>query len=210
VTEQRALIVDLGGVLTTPMLGSFTKFCEAEQIELEDLKEIIAQIFEFGSNDHPIAMLETGQMEAAVFDAWLAAELGGKLDRTFVPDGIGLRLVGNVTLDERMFAAVAHAKEAGVKTGLLSNSWGNTDYGELPSFFDIAVISGAEGMRKPNPEIYELAAERLGLEPSACIFVDDVAGNAAGARAIGMQAVHHTDVDATLDALEAFLGVDLR
>ena len=114
--------------------------------------------------------------------------------------------------DEAMFDAVAAARRAGVRTGLVSNSWGEegydrTRFGEL---FDVLVISGEIGIRKPAPEIYALAAEKLGLEPERIVFVDDLAGNLKPARAIGMATVLHRDAAGTLAELEQHLGVSLR
>ena len=54
------------------------------------------------------------------------------------------------------------------------------------------MISGNEGFRKPDPRMYELGAQRIGAEPSACVFVDDLAFNLDPARELGMAVVHHT------------------
>src|SRR3712207_8081116 len=61
------------------------------------------------------------------------------------------------------------------------------------SLFDAWVISGEEGVRKPDPKIYALGAERAGLEPEACVFVDDLPGNLKPARAMGMTTVHRSE-----------------
>jgi epoxide hydrolase-like predicted phosphatase len=92
---------------------------------------------------------------------------------------------------------------AGVRTALCSNSWGTDgyprdDFGEL---FDVVVISGEVGLRKPDPAIYQLTAERLGLPPGECVFVDDLAANVRGAAASGMCGIHHTDTATTLTEL---------
>jgi HAD superfamily hydrolase (TIGR01509 family) len=72
------------------------------------------------------------------------------------------------------------------------------------------VISGEVGLRKPDPAIYELAAERLGLSPAACVFVDDLPGNLKPARALGMATVlHRGDAAVTLAEVSGHLGVDL-
>ena len=80
-----------------------------------------------------------------------------------------------------------------MKTGLISNSWGRGRYdrdafGEL---FDGVVISGEVGLYKPQPEIFALGAERVGLDPAQCVFVDDLVENCEGAEAVGMTAVLH-------------------
>jgi epoxide hydrolase-like predicted phosphatase len=209
-TEVRALIVDVGGVLTTPVAGSFAAFCESEGLVLSDLRAAVGELLGPHDDDHPVAQLEMGRMELGPFETWLCGELNKALGTSIAPEGVGRRLVSNVQLEERMFEAVRRAREAGVRTGMLSNSWGNTDYGELTRFFDGVVISGAEGMRKPDARIYRLAAERVGAEPSACVFVDDIARNVDGAVAVGMHAIHHTDPDTTIPELESLLGVPLR
>jgi epoxide hydrolase-like predicted phosphatase len=96
---------------------------------------------------------------------------------------------------------------------MLSNSWGEDRYdrAQLETLFDAWVISGEVGLRKPDPAIYELAAERLGLAPSACVFVDDLPGNLKPARALGMATVvHRGDAAVTLDEVSELLGVSLR
>ena len=72
------------------------------------------------------------------------------------------------------------------------------------------MISGEVGLHKPQPEIFELGAERVGLAPADCVFVDDLRENCAGAEAVGMTAVLHRGADSTLPELERLLGVPLR
>jgi HAD superfamily hydrolase (TIGR01509 family) len=75
--------------------------------------------------------------------------------------------------------------------------------------FDEIVISGEVGLRKPEPEIFLLAAERVGLAPVECVFVDDMEPNIIGARELGMTAVHHTSYEQTRQELEKAFGVEL-
>ncbi len=72
------------------------------------------------------------------------------------------------------------------------------------------VISGEVGLHKPEPEIFELGAQRVGLAPAECVFVDDLRENCEGAEAVGMTAVLHRGSDSTLPRLEGLLGVELR
>src|SRR5436305_10456587 len=111
-----------------------------------------------------------------------------------------------------MVDAVAAARTAGIHTGLISNSWGTRRYdrSRLAELFDGVVISGEVGMRKPAPEIYELGAQRIGLAPSDCVFVDDLPFNLKPAEQLGMAAVHHTGPAQTIDELERLLGIELR
>ncbi len=204
------MIFDVGGVLTTPVLGSFTKFCESEGLALDDLRKAVGELLGVHDDDHPVAQLEMGLMQVGPFETWLCGELNKALGTSIASEGVGRRLVTNVELEQRMFDVLTRARAAGIRTGMLSNSWGNTDYGGLVDFFDGVVISGAERMRKPDARIYRLAAERVGVEPEACVFVDDVTRNVEGAIAVGMRAIHHTDPDVTIPELEALFGVALR
>ena len=206
----RALIFDVGGVLTTPVLGSFRLFCESEGLDLDDLRRAVGDLLNVGDDDHPVARLEMGLMDVGPFETWLCGELNKTFGTSILAEGVGHRLVSNVELEQRMFDVLTKARAAGVKTGMLSNSWGRTDYGALVDFFDGVVISGAERLRKPDPRIYRLAAERVGVEPEACVFVDDIARNAEGAKAVGMHAIHHTDPDVTIPQLEELFRVPLR
>ncbi len=109
-----------------------------------------------------------------------------------------------------MIAAVERARAAGIRTGLISNSWGTGIYERAPmQIFDATVISGDVGLHKPQPEIYELGAERLGIPAAECVFVDDLRENIAGAEAVGMTGILHRDPAETIAELERLLSVKL-
>jgi len=107
-----------------------------------------------------------------------------------------------------MLDVVRRARESGVRTALVSNSWGTDAYprDDFDVLFDAVVISGDVGMRKPEPQIYRYAAAQVGVAPEQCVFVDDLAVNVRGAAAVGMCGVHHTDVATTVAELEALFG----
>jgi epoxide hydrolase-like predicted phosphatase len=117
---------------------------------------------------------------------------------------------GLVPNSSPMVAVVLAARARGIRTALLSNSWGldydRTGWAEL---FDAVVISGEVGLRKPEPAIYRLAAERLGVAPEGCVFVDDLAPNVRGAAAVGMVGVHYVDHVRAVGELEELFGVPL-
>jgi epoxide hydrolase-like predicted phosphatase len=119
------------------------------------------------------------------------------------------RLFGGMQPDAAMIDGVREARGAGARTALLSNSWGDaTGYDRplLEELFDAWVISSEVGLRKPDPAIYELAAERLGLPAEACVFVDDLPGNLKPARALGMATVlHRGDAPSTLAEVRELL-----
>ncbi len=149
--------------------------------------------------------LETGTLDEAEFEPRFGKLLG-------VADSEGLigRLFGGLKPDEAMIGAVRASRAAGVKTGLISNSWGLGIYERAPvDLFDATVISGDVGLHKPQPEIYLLACERLGVEPDDTVFVDDLRENVEGAEAVGMTGVLHRDSAKTITRLEELLGVGL-
>ena len=149
--------------------------------------------------------LETGELDEAAFEPPFAELLG-----LAESDGLIDRLFGGLGPDEAMIGAVRAARAGGVKTGLISNSWGLGIYDRAPvDLFDETVISGDVGLHKPQPEIYTMACERLGVEPGDCVFVDDLRENITGAEAVGMTAILHRDSAATVARLEELLGVSL-
>jgi epoxide hydrolase-like predicted phosphatase len=200
----RGLIVDYGGVLTTDVFASFRAFCDAEGLAADTVRDRF--MGDPGSREL-LARLETGKAGEAEFEAAFAEVLGVS------PDGLIDRLFGHMEPDTAMIDGVLAARRAGVRTAMLSNSWGKDRYdvAQLERMFDAWVISGIEGIRKPDPAIYALAAERIGVPAAECVFVDDLPGNLKPARELGMATVvHRGDAARTLDELSAHLGVSLR
>jgi putative hydrolase of the HAD superfamily len=201
---MRALLVDYGGVLTTNVFASFREFCVAEGLDPDAIKRLF--------REEPRALelvrgLETGALSEDEF-----GERFGELleieDRTGLVD----RMFGGVRPDEEMLAALRRARAAGVRTGLISNSMGagRYDRATFEELFDGVVISGEVGMHKPQPEIFLLGAERAGVAPEQCVFVDDLRENCAGAEAVGMTAVLHRGAASTVAELERLFAVALR
>ncbi len=196
-----ALLVDFGGVLTTNMWEGFDHFCRSEGIEQGMVRKVFKHDPEALAD---LRMLETGEIEPAEFERRFGPRLG--LAET---DGLIARMFAAVAPEERVVDAVRAARAAGVRTGLVSNSWGTSIYDPdaLEGMFDAIVISGEVGLHKPQPEIYRLAAKRLGVEPDRCVFVDDLRENVRGAEEVVMTAVLHRDADATVNRLEELLGL---
>jgi putative hydrolase of the HAD superfamily len=200
----RGLLVDFGGVLTTDVFASFREFCEAEGLLPDAVRD---RFMEDPRARELLSDLETGRLSAADFESRFAGLL--EVSR---PEGLIDRLFAGMRPDEEMLAAVRAAKRAGVRTGLISNSWGEGRYdrSQFPGLFDGVVISGVVGVRKPDRRIYELGAAAVDLPPEACVFVDDLGGNLKPARELGMATVHHVRADRTIAELEELLGVPLR
>ena len=207
--DLTALLVDFGGVLTTSMRESFTRFVTTEDVDGEHLHTVLFGDYGEGTLVHGI---ETGRITMEQFERELATKLRTRTGSPVAADGLVRRMFAGAGADHRMIEAVRRARENGLRTGLLSNSWGNRDSYEFDHFdtlFDAVVISGEVGLRKPDPEIYAMAARDLGVEPRQCVFVDDIAANVRGAVAAGMVGVHHTDTDTTLGELETLFGIPL-
>lgn len=195
-------MVDFGGVLTTNIWAAFAEFCEAEGLD----RDAVLALF----RDDPEALallrsLETGELDDAAFEPRFGALLGIKNHR-----GLIGRLFAGLAPDDAMIGAVRAARRAGVRTGLITNSWGLGIYERAPlDLFDARVISGEVGMHKPQPEIYLLGCERLGVAPEQAVFVDDLRENVSGAEAVGMTAILHRDSQATIAGLEELFAVPL-
>jgi epoxide hydrolase-like predicted phosphatase len=199
----RGLLIDWGGVLTSSLFESFRAFCEQEGIAPDS----VAQSFRSDPDSRELLIgLETGKLPEEEFEPKFAAMIG-------VPaTGLIDRLFARSSPDEPMLAAVRRARAEGVRTGLISNSWGTGRYPRplLSELFDGIVISGEVGIRKPAPKIYALGAESVGLDAGACVFVDDLEFNLRPAEDLGMATVHHVDSERTISELERLLGVGLR
>ena len=204
--RARGLLFDWGGVLTTNLFAGFAEFCREEGIEPGLLRE------KFLGDPEAQAMLfafETGDMAEPEFERRLAVLLGLAPERA---EGFNDRIFDRIGEDRPMIEALRRARGHGLRTGLLSNSWGTQRYprhlfGEL---FDAVVISGEEGIRKPDAPIYELAIERMALPATEIVFVDDLEHNLEPARQLGLIAIHHRDSQETLGELERLTGVSLR
>jgi epoxide hydrolase-like predicted phosphatase len=200
----RGLLVDFGGVLTSNVFESFREFCEREGLDPDAVKRLF--------REDPDALALLRQLERGELDEGEFAERFGPLLGVDDTDDLVNRLFAGMGPDEDMLEAVKHARAAGVRTGLISNSWGAGRYDRdvFPELFDGVVISGDVGLHKPEPEIFRLGAERIDVPPEDCVFVDDLKENCAGAEAVGMTAVLHRGPKGTLPRLEELLGVSLR
>jgi epoxide hydrolase-like predicted phosphatase len=200
---MKGLLLDFGGVLTTNVFDSFREFCVAEGLDPDAVRTL------FRSERRALELvrgLETGALSEDDF-----GERFGELLEIDDRAGLVDRMFGGIREDERMLDAVRQARAAGIRTGLVSNSMGagRYDRSTFPELFDGVVISGDVGLHKPQPEIFLLGAERTGVAPGECVFVDDLRENCEGAEAVGMIAVLHRGAHTTLPELERLLGLEL-
>jgi epoxide hydrolase-like predicted phosphatase len=204
VTEQViAVAFDYGGVLTTPLAPSFAAWAEQDRIDPESLGAALKEwLSPDGPADNPVHRLETGTISNAEFGALLAAQLRTLDGTTVEPDGLLDRLFADLRLDPLMLELVGSLRAEGIATALLSNSWGNTYPMEvLEPLFDVVVISGEVGLRKPDAPIFHHTLDALGVDASRTAFVDDLRHNVDAATALGMHGILHVDAASTTDAL---------
>ncbi len=208
----RGLVIDFGGVLTTPLRDAVLTFCQREGVDPLRLAELVRASYPASNPESIVIQVEAGRMLPEEFERRLSILLSEGLHRPVSPRGLLGRLVEDLELDDRMVAAARSARGQGVRTALLSNSWGLSHYPHdlLEELFEAVVLSGREGVRKPEEEIYRLAAERLELAPRECVFVDDVQVNIEAAERVGMHGVLHQGAGRTIPRLEALLQVRLE
>ncbi|MER5768691.1 HAD family hydrolase [Streptomyces sp. NPDC001985] len=205
------VVVDYGGVLTNPLAETFAAFAELAGIGVDDLaRAFAAATARYGES--PMAALETGAIGEREMTGRVLAEL---------PEGAGRVLDGGAGFGELWFrgraanepflAFLRGLRRDGYRLALLTNNvreWEPLWRAGLPvdELFDVVVDSHREGVRKPDPAIYGILLERLGVEAARCLFVDDTGENCAAAARAGMRAVLFTGTGAAIGAITAELG----
>jgi putative hydrolase of the HAD superfamily len=209
-SRLEAIVSDFGGVLTSPLLDSFAAFQDSSGIPLEALgKAMVAVAQRDGAN--PLFELETGRMSEAAFLASLGQELTDQLGRPVELHGFGERYFEHLHPNERLIDYMRSLRARGLAMAICTNNvreWEALWRAKLPvdEIFDVVVDSAFVGMRKPDPEIYELTLERLGKPASAALLVDDIEVNCDAARALGMRAVWFRSTDQAIEEIETALA----
>jgi putative hydrolase of the HAD superfamily len=210
VSRIEALVSDFGGVLTTPLVESFAALQGDSDVDLQAVGMAMARVAqEDGAN--PLFELETGRMSEDDFLARLGGALSANLGREVELHGFGERYFANLHPNEELIAYFRSLRERGLRLALLTNNvreWEPLWRAKLPvdELFELVVDSAFVGMRKPDPEIYSLTLERLGLPAEACLFLDDIDVNVTTARELGMSAIHFVDTAQAIAEIEAALG----
>ena len=207
--SQRAVISDFGGVLTTPLGNSFAAWSRESGIPLEDLGQALADAAE-RHGEHPLFVLERGELSEAEFIRRLEHELGD--GRTL--DGMTETYFRHLERNHEMIDLMADLRGRGHRMAMLTNNvrewearW-RSMIPEIDEIFELVVDSAFVGMRKPEHEIYHLTVDRLGggLRPEDCVFVDDIGLNCDAAREVGMTAVLFETTEQTRAEIELALA----
>ena len=208
------MIVDWGGVVTNPILDTVDAWLSLEQIDRDSYRAVmrswVTDAYGDGA-DNPIHALERGECTNEEFERLLAEQLTHVDGGPVRADGLLARMFAASALEAAMVDLIRSLRQAGLRTALLSNSWGNGGYARdlFSDLFDAVVISAEVGMRKPEERIFRHTAALLGLEPQECVFIDDVLANVAAAEAIGLVGWHHREPGATAAWLTELLGLPL-
>jgi putative hydrolase of the HAD superfamily len=213
VSDVRAVLFDLGGVLTESPMDSFAAYEAAAGLPAGLIRRLNAT----DPDTNAWARLERGELDVDGFTAAFEAEAlaaGSRVDAARV-----LRALDSPALRPEMVGAVRRLRAAGLPLGMVSNNVRPMErtgaLGELLALFDVVVESSVERIRKPEPEIYRRALIRLSdaagasLAPADCAYLDDLGVNLKPARALGMRTIKVVDPAAALDELAALTGVRL-
>ena len=157
--------------------------------------------------DHPWHRVERGELDMAEWYTLTVAALAEAGIEVVVPSSGSVMFTPN----EPVVDAVRAVRAAGGRTAVVTNNVRELSHTWRPvlpldELFDTVVDSCEVGLRKPNPDIYLLAVERLGVAPERAVLLDDIESNLHGAEAAGLRAIHvGPDPRPAVEALRALL-----
>jgi putative hydrolase of the HAD superfamily len=203
--HRKGLVLDFGGVLTTPLLPAALAF--------EQRAGLAEGTLLTGLYLNPEGIRLTEELERGTLTQTQWNEAAGRL-LGIAPDNLMGRIFADLRPETSVIAAAAAARRAGVKVGILSNSVGLTPWNlydgyEVDELYDAVVLSELHGTRKPEREIFRLVLDQLGLTAEECVFVDDTEQHLPPAAELGFTTVHAVEPARTVAALEHLLGVAL-
>jgi putative hydrolase of the HAD superfamily len=207
----RAIVSDFGGVLTSPLLAAFARLQEGNDVPPEAYGDAMAHSL---SHDgvHPLFALERGEISEGDFIARVERGLQATLGRPVSLHGFAEQLMDELHPNHELFDHFrALRAERGLRFALCTNNvreWEPLWRPKLPidEVFDVVVDSAFVGTRKPEPEIYTITLERLGLPAETCAFLDDLEVNVEAAREAGMHGIVYRDNARALAEIASLLG----
>lgn len=213
--QYKAVIFDFGGVITASPFEAFNRL-EAERGLPRDF---IRAVNSNNPDSNAWALFERAEIDAARFDTLFAQEsaaLGHALE------GSAVLAVLSGAIRPAMVAALDRLAEAGYRlacitnnvpaghgAGLARSSDKRDAYEQVFARFEQVIESSKAGVRKPDPRIYLMMCEKLGLAPDHCIYLDDLGINCKPAAHLGMHAIKVTSGEQALADLSTTLGLDL-
>ena len=213
-TAIRAVLFDFGGVITTSPFDAFHRFEEQRGLPVGFLQGINRS----DPDNNAWARFERGELSSGTFDEMFALE-----SRSAGHEVRGLEVVALVygNIRPRMIKAVQRCRGQFITACLTNNfrrrgenttSLDTTRAREWESalaLFDEVIESSKVGVRKPEKAFFELACDKLSIEPAEAVFLDDLGANLKPARSMGMHTIKVTDPDTALAELSQVLGIDV-
>jgi putative hydrolase of the HAD superfamily len=206
----RAVISDFGGVLTSPLEAAFRAFQERSGVPLAALGQAMAALGE-RSGANPLFELETGRLTEREFLGGLGSELSAALGRDIDMSTFSQGYFEDLTPNQPLIDFMRSLRERGYRLAICTNNvreWEPLWRAKLPvdEIFEVVVDSAFVGVRKPEPRIYELTLERLGVAAHEALLLDDIELNCTAARELGLTAVWFRDTEQAIADVEAALA----
>lgn len=207
----QAVIFDFGGVITSSPFEAFAHYEQTHNLPPDIIRRTNAQ----NHHENAWAKFERAEIDIDAFDALFAAESKALGAEVRGRDVVGL-LKGEIrpAMVEALRRIKAQFKTGCITNNLPANAMGSTDgralyVAEVMVLFDHVIESAKIGLRKPDPRIYTLMTDALGVDPKACVYLDDLGVNLKPARDLGMTTIKVTSGAQALADLEAATGLTL-
>ena len=210
-----AVLWDFGGVITSSPFESFNRFERERGIPPDFIRSVNAR----NPDSNAWAQLESSAIDIDTFDRLFAAESAEAGHRIAGSDVLKLlsgdirpgmvTALRQIAQRFRIACITNNVKDAGHGPGMAASDDYAVRIGEVMALFDFVLESSVVGLRKPDPRIYQLACERLGVEPAQAVFLDDLGINLKPARAMGMTTIKVTSERQALEELGRVLEMNL-
>ena len=209
-----AVFWDFGGVLTSSPFEAFNRYERDHGLPNDFIRTINAT----NPEANAWARFEASQVDLDEFDGLFADESAAQGYRVPGKDVIALlsgdlrpRMVRALKLCKERYpvACITNNVKSGHGPGMAASDERANAVAEVMALFDVVVQSSVEGVRKPDPAIYRLACERVGIEPDGVIYLDDLGINLKPARALGMTTIKVEGEEQALEALSGATGLKL-
>ncbi|MBK7283642.1 MAG: HAD-IA family hydrolase [Sphingomonadales bacterium] len=213
--DVKAVIWDFGGVVTSSPFEAFSRYEAERGLPADTIRRINAT----DPDSNAWARFERAEIDAAAFDR-LFAEEAARIGH----DVRGAEILALLSGDVRpaMVAAIDTIKSCGFRTGCITNNvpaghgagmaltLGKAEsIGAIMARFDHVIESSKAGIRKPDPRIYLMMCDALGVAPAQCVYLDDLGINCKPAAALGMRAIKVVSEAQALADLEDAICIPL-
>lgn len=209
-----AVLFDLGGVVLGSPLHAIADYERELGIPENFVNRVVASTSPHGG----WARLERGELTMEQFYAAFEEDCrtaGHEIDAREMMN----RMNAATQPREIMLEAIRRLRGVGFRTAAVTNNWVVPEEvaevnpagaaSEISELFDVFVESSVEGLRKPDPAIYHLTCDRLGVVPETCVFLDDIGSNLKSAKALGIATIKVVTPEAALRELEGLVGLAL-